>query len=196
MPSRAEWLDGGLAVLAADGLPGLRIDGLARRLRVTKGSFYHHFVDLADYRRALLGHYEAICTRQQVVGNAALADLPALVRLQRLADTALERETVHSRLEFSVRAWAALDDDVRQTVGRVDLQRLSYLEVLVTEAVGDADRARDRALILYYLLIGAQHAEPPGTAEELRRLWATLIDQVVVSAPSTATQPASLEHPS
>lgn len=181
--TKRQWLEGGLAVLASDGLPGLRIEALTRRLNVTKGSFYHHFVDLADYRRALLGHYEETCTQQQLVANAALADLPALARLHRLAETALELETVHSGLEFSVRAWAAQDDDVRQTVGRVDAQRLGYLQVLVTEALGDAGPAHDMALTIYYLLIGSQHAEPRGTVEDLRRLWAGLLSQIEVLAP-------------
>jgi AcrR family transcriptional regulator len=176
--SRADWLDEGLEVLAANGLPGLRIEALTRRLSVTKGSFYHHFVDLADYRRALLGHYEETCTRQHLEANAALGDLPVLDRLHRLSETALELETMHSGLEFAVRAWAAQDDDVRQTVGRVDAMRLGYLEDLVVEAICDADRAHDLALIIYYLLIGSQHAEPPGTVAELRRLWDGLLGQI------------------
>lgn len=180
MTSRDEWLDEGLTLLATAGQPGLRIEALSRRLGMTKGSFYHHFVDLADYRRALMGHYEETCTRRAVVANAALVDLPVLDRLHRLSETALELETMHRGLEFSMRAWAAQDDDVRQTVGRVDALRLGYLEELLRGAVEDAHRAHDLALTIYWVMIGAQHAEPPGTVADLRRLWDGLINQIEV----------------
>lgn len=178
MLSRSKWLDEGLDVLAVDGLAGLRTEGLARRLQVTRGSFYHHFVDLADYRRALLGHYEETCTREQLEANGGLAGLLAVERLRLLSETALSLETVHSGLEAAIRGWAVQDDDARQTLGRVDAARLEYLQTLITEATGDLDLAHDLALMIYYTMIGSQHAEPRGTPTELRRLWNRLLAHI------------------
>lgn len=84
---------------------------------------------------------------------------------------------MRSGLELSIRVRAA-HDDVRQTVARVDAQRLGYLENLLVEAVGDCTRGQDLALTIYFLLIASQHAQPPGTVAELRRLWAGLLTQI------------------
>ena len=182
MVSQQEWLDQGLDVLAETGLSGLRVEVLARRLGVTKGSFYHHFVDLGDYRRALLGHYEQTCTREHLDANAALDGLPALTRLERLADTVQHLESVHSGLELSLRGWATQDDDARQTMARVDALRTAYIEGLLVEALGDPAAAHDVALSIYYVHIGAQQAQPPATPEEVRRLYRGFLDQVAAAA--------------
>ncbi len=182
MTTQIDWLDEGLRVLAESGLPGLRIDSLARGLGVTKGSFYHHFVDLADYRRALLGHYEESCTRRQLTANSALPDAEPMVRLSSLAKAALTEEVTHGGLEVMVRAWAAQDDDARQTLERVHALRLGYLEQLIGAVVPDPVAAAELARTIYYLLIGSQHALPYGGVDELRRLWVRLLDQVAAEA--------------
>lgn len=182
MATRNDWMDEGLRLLADDGVPGLRIEALTRRLGVTKGSFYHHFVDLADYRRALLGHYEESCTRRQLAANATLADVDPLGRMAQLAEAALAEEEIHRGLEVAVRAWAAQDDDARQTVERVDGLRLGYVEQLAREALGDPVAAAELSRTIYYVLIGSQHAVPPGSVDELRRLWTRLLAQVAAGA--------------
>ena len=182
MATRNDWMDEGLRLLADDGVPGLRIEALSRRLGVTKGSFYHHFVDLADYRRALLGHYEESCTRRQLAANARLLDADPLHRLIHLKDAALAEERAHRGLEVAVRSWAAQDDDARQTIQRVDGLRLGYLEGLTQAATGDPAAGSDLARTIYYVLIGSQHAVPPGSVSELRRLWDRLLDQVAAGS--------------
>jgi AcrR family transcriptional regulator len=42
-----DWIRGGFAILAEEGIKALKIERLCRRLGVTKGSFYWHFTDFA-----------------------------------------------------------------------------------------------------------------------------------------------------
>ncbi len=56
--SRSAYFEAGLELLAERGHGGLTIAALCERLGVTKGSFYHHFDDMAGYVRLLLGHWE------------------------------------------------------------------------------------------------------------------------------------------
>ena len=48
--SREDWINRGLQVLAEEGMEAVRVEPLAKRLNVTKGSFYWHFKN----RQALL----------------------------------------------------------------------------------------------------------------------------------------------
>ena len=47
-------------MLAAEGAAGVRIDRIAARLGLSKGSFHHHFAGADGYKRDLLAHYEAL----------------------------------------------------------------------------------------------------------------------------------------
>lgn len=182
--TRTNWLDEGLDVLARAGTPGLRIDGLARALQVTKGSFYHHFVDLADYRRALLGHFEERCTTRHIDANSQLTTLAPVDHILALADAVLADKQTHRGLEVQVRSWATQDDDARDTVARVDARRVAYLNELALAMLGDAKRAADLAATVYYLLIGSEHAVPAGSPAQLRRLW----EQALRTAASSPVQ--------
>ena len=55
---RENWIDGAIDVLAREGLSGLRIEVLAKRYGVTKGSFYWHFKDRQDLLTAMLSHWK------------------------------------------------------------------------------------------------------------------------------------------
>ncbi|MDQ6732181.1 MAG: TetR/AcrR family transcriptional regulator, partial [Actinomycetota bacterium] len=52
--SRTDWTEAALLALAHDGLAGVAVQPLARRLGATKGSFYWHFADRAELIAATL----------------------------------------------------------------------------------------------------------------------------------------------
>jgi hypothetical protein len=54
-----DWIQAGYAVLAEEGIKSLKVDRLCSRPRVTKGSFYWHFTDIASYRMALVDAWAA-----------------------------------------------------------------------------------------------------------------------------------------
>ena len=51
---REAWIKAALDILAEKGLDGIRVEVLAKRLKVTKGSFYWHFKDRRDLLDAVL----------------------------------------------------------------------------------------------------------------------------------------------
>jgi AcrR family transcriptional regulator len=55
---REDWIAAGLDVLEAEGWQALRVQPVARRLGVSKGSFYWHFDDRNDWCDAVLAYWE------------------------------------------------------------------------------------------------------------------------------------------
>ena len=51
---RNNWVEAAIDVLAKEGVTGLRVEVLAKRCGVTKGSFYWHFKDRQDLLEAVL----------------------------------------------------------------------------------------------------------------------------------------------
>ena len=47
--SAKDWVDQGLKALASSGFTALKAEPLAKALRVSRGSFYWHFADIAAF---------------------------------------------------------------------------------------------------------------------------------------------------
>jgi AcrR family transcriptional regulator len=45
-----DWIQAGYTLLAEEGIKALKLDRLCARVGATKGSFYWHFTDMANYR--------------------------------------------------------------------------------------------------------------------------------------------------
>src|SRR5258708_33968522 len=100
-----DWLEAAKAALAEHGVDAVRIEPLAQRLGITKGSFYWHFRDRPALLAALLEEWEkeatlAIIDQVESRGGGAGARLLRLFLLTLDADPRLERQ---------LRAWAAGD---------------------------------------------------------------------------------------
>ncbi len=144
------------------GVSAVRVDPLAKRLGITRGSFYWHFKNRAALLRALLdrwveGETEGVIETNEQGGGTA-SD-----RLRRLLRTCASED---GRLEMSVREWAAGDADARETVRRVDETRIAYMAELSREAGTPKRDAKARARIAYVAWLGLYTGIAPTTADQ------------------------------
>ncbi|MFI6885185.1 TetR family transcriptional regulator [Streptosporangium canum] len=179
--ARERWLNEGLKVLAEEGAAGIRIDRIAARLNLSKGSFHHHFDGAEGYKKALLTHFEhlSIETLENAiadVGESAGASviLARLTKLVRPSGTGLYRPEI----DVALRAWATWDADVRAVQTRLDEARLSALQRVWRSAVASDEEARTAALLPYLLAVGATVVFPPVDADQLRDLYEILLPLV------------------
>jgi AcrR family transcriptional regulator len=174
--SRDRWVDTALALLAAGGSDAVKVEPLARRLRVTKGSFYWHFRDRRALLVAALRRWEEVETL--AVGEAVeAAGGSAEERLRRLFVLAMGRRSM--ALEAALRGWAARDRSARETVERVDGLRLAYLRDLYVTAGLPGPEAEARAFVAYALLFGESFIWSPrdaGRAALVTRSMAFLLE--------------------
>ena len=63
---KLDWIKHGLVTLARDGPNALRVEAMAKKLRVSRGSFYWHFRDIKDFRSQLLRSWEDRSTDQVI----------------------------------------------------------------------------------------------------------------------------------
>lgn len=168
--TRDRWLDEGMTVLREQGVAGVRVDRIAARLGMTKGSFHHHFAGIDDYRQALLQRYEASAQDATSASVAAVFDLPAEQALMKLPD----HYEFDPLLEAAVRGWASQDAGARAVQQRVDAARLDALVGLWQQRLSDPHRARIAALVPYLLLVGSSVAAQRPTESEMREVFALL----------------------
>ena len=154
--SAKDWLDQGLKTLTDSGFTALKAEPLAKALRVSRGSFYWHFADIAAFHAAILARWHEVAA-EQIIANVEAASKdqdPIALLLRRVFG---ERLT----LERAVRTWASVDAAARAAVQAIDRRRLSYVEGLLAQSGLPAEQARARAQILYWAFLGFALSDQP-----------------------------------
>ena len=184
MVSKRDFLDAGLRVLTEDGESKIRIDHLCAIQGVTKGSFYYHFTDMADYRRSLMSHYETEFTSRYIDKVESEGDRSGSLKLAALAAAVMQDDERELTLESRIRGWATRDSDVRAALKRVDAVRCDYLFACCQNELGDPARALAAARMLYFIHIGGQHVVPAANRQEMQGIWALAVAQLLTPDPA------------
>ncbi|QOC24048.1 TetR/AcrR family transcriptional regulator [Wenzhouxiangella sp. AB-CW3] len=163
--SRDDWLERGLTVLARLGPEHLKVDRLCAHLKVTKGSFYHHFAHREAYVEALMDYWRQRNTRSIIEAVEAIETSHkqsfTLSQLVRSADTGPEN---------AIRAWARYDDDVAVRLEAVDQERVDFLTRLIAAQLRDSAQAALVAKLVYAHFVGVQQLNGLVSAEEWRAM--------------------------
>jgi AcrR family transcriptional regulator len=175
-----DWARAALSAIAESGVAGLSVEPLARRLGVTKGSFYWHFATRDAVLEAALTLWEDEGTTEVI---AILERLPtAAERLRMLMHLAFAEEE-GGRLLLALSA-ASDDPRIKTVLERVTERRLDYLIRLFRElgqprpiAVRSAMRAYAEYVGLYQITGAAPRRRlSPGERSRLvEDLVATLV---------------------
>ncbi len=165
-----DWTNFGLRELAKSGPACLRADVLAKRLGVSRGSFYWHFKNIDDYETIVLAAWRERTT-ERVISELESKQTP----LERLRDLVGRAMTINIDLERAIRSWAANDPKVAKVVAAVDQRRLDYVETLLDELGVDHSDAPVRARTVYWASLGRVMM----TSQRLRKVSSQDIDQMV-----------------
>jgi AcrR family transcriptional regulator len=170
-----DWIAAGFRALSETGPQALKAEALARRLKTTKGSFYHHFKDVPAFHAAMLALWQDQAFTAIVDGLAALptakAKLRALAELTN--DGAPERFGGHL-VEPAIRAWSLHDENVARAVARIDADRITYVEDLL-EACG---QPRSLGILFYGAYLGLDDLQARGRGDTAGALSA-LVDRLL-----------------
>jgi AcrR family transcriptional regulator len=182
--AKLTWLKEGYAVLAEAGPDKLTIDELCGRLKLTKGSFYHHFKNRKDYILSLLQFWEQDMTLQLI--ELSQSEESSRGKLDRL--TELVTNLSESSLEVNIRAWASHDELVWSYQQRVDTSRMNYVKELCANVYKNSIDSDLLAKIYYTLFIGSQHLFPPLHKKELMLIYKTLSTYISSHNQNNATE--------
>nr|WP_220790078.1 TetR/AcrR family transcriptional regulator [Gluconacetobacter tumulisoli] len=142
-------MDAAQASLLESGVDAVRIQQLARRLNLSRTSFYWFFTDRAHMLDALLERWRIRNSGGIVARTTAYAETVAEAVLN-LFDCWLDPALFDSQFEFAVRSWALQSADVAAAVGAADNMRLAAIAAMLRRfdiAPGTAD-VRARAIYL------------------------------------------------
>jgi AcrR family transcriptional regulator len=161
---RDDWFAPAFEILSAAGPEALTIAALCRRLRVTKGSFYHHFSGMPQFVEALLRHWEDEFAA--ILDEVAGVSDPA----HRFELTAHHVHSMQHDAEAALRAWGYRDAVVGAAVARMDRARAQNYANTLALVIDDPQRCRLLASMGTAVLIGLQMCERPVDPERFLRV--------------------------
>ena len=148
---RERWEAAALDAFERGGLSAVAVEPLARRLGVTKGSFYWHFKDRRALLAATVARWERLHVDAPLEGLAAVAD--PRERLVGLLAAASGKPP-----SIFIRMLDAVDDPVvSAAVARAAELRVAFAAQAFRELGLTPARARRQALFAYSAYIGRAH---------------------------------------
>ncbi|MEP2735924.1 MAG: TetR/AcrR family transcriptional regulator [Erythrobacter sp.] len=164
--TREDWIKGGFRALTTGGPEAVKIEKIAREMKVSKGSFYWHFKDQAALKSAMMSHWEAWGT-QAIIDRNEERELSPKEKLQDLSARITNSRDAASgglhygglMMEAAIRDWSRFDKNVRSSVRKVNSTRLDYIAKLFAQLGLNADQSKLKANLLYSSMIGLEFLE-------------------------------------
>ncbi len=140
-------------MLTESGVDAVKIMPLAKRLGVSRTSFYWHFKDRDELLEAMIHRWEQKNTGNLVARTEAYAESIAEA-LFNLFDCWLDGDLFDARLDLAIRNWARNDAALQVRLDAEDAKRKEAMAAMFLRFDYDADQAEVRALTMLYTQIG------------------------------------------
>lgn len=147
------WLEAAFETLLESGIDAVKIQPLAKRLNLSRTSFYWFFKDREELLAALLERWRTKNTGNLINRSEANAQSVAEAMLN-VFDCWLDKGLFDSRFEFAIRSWALQSESILEEVHAADRLRIRALTNLFRR-FGQPDTVADvRARTVYLVQIG------------------------------------------
>ncbi|MGK9168303.1 TetR/AcrR family transcriptional regulator [Inquilinus limosus] len=176
-----------LKVLEKGGVAAIKVDRLAKSLKVTRGSFYFHFGGrkdllaalLEEWRRRNCAPFEALEGRDDLTGTA-------LFRAFR--NVWVDENPFSPALDMAVRDWGRAAKEVARAVQEADQFRMGLLRRAFGQMGYSPDEVEIRARISYFHQIG-YYAIPFREPRPERLRYVPIYDDVLTGRPFRESEP-------
>lgn len=151
--TRDDWIAIARKALIASGVDDVKVDVLARRLKVTRGSFYWHFESRQDLLDALLDDWgtnnrREIATLETLMSSGGEGGLTELFRIW------LGEDPSFPAFDFAVRAWARKAPTALKLVQEIDSAWINVFQAYLERGGMLAPESFVRARIMYFHQVG------------------------------------------
>ena len=179
---REAWVTGAMDILADEGVAGLRVEVLAKRLKVTKGSFYWHFTDRRDLLMAVLEIWKEGRIRD-IIKQTKAEPGKELEQIHHVIDVySAGRNRRGMMIELAVRDWARRDAEAAAIVAEVDDIRLRCARALFLACGVPFEEASSRCMLLYAYVFGVSLMIYEKFDSNVARLKQDISDLIAISA--------------
>ncbi len=151
--SRDAWLDAAFELLLESGVDSVRILPLAKRLNVSRTSFYWFFKDREALLDALIERWREKNT-EGLVGQTRAYSEGIIEAVLNVFDCWLDSGLFDAQLEFAMRSWGLQSAQVSREIDAADEARIEALSRMFERHGYESLEANVRARTIYLTQIG------------------------------------------
>lgn len=163
--TEAGWIGAAYDLLIEGGVEAVKILPLAKRLRLSRTSFYWHFPDRGALLAALVERWQAKNTGN-LIRQTELPAATIAAALLNLFDCWISPDLFDSRLDAAMRDWARTDSILADAFRAADGKRTAAIRAMFERHGFAPDEADIRASAIYLTQVGYIAL---GTSETLER---------------------------
>lgn len=170
LPQRSNWINAARNALIKHGESGVKVDILARQMKIARSSFYWRFENRQALLEALLADWRDGNTKPmlEAIKRARANGDPK--DFKHVDELWFEEKDYDPRYDAAVREWARTDKTVAKAVRKIDKVRIDAFAEMFRSYGFKGKDALIRARILYYHQIGYYTLNIQETTEARRRL--------------------------
>lgn len=143
--SQKDWMEAGQEILVQEGISGMRLTKLVKKLNISTGSFYHHFQDMDDYLGKLAEYYSYEQIRH-LADEIALKYPDPVEQLKKLAQRSVEKGLFE--LDIAMRVWSTSDERAAKATREGEEVVLAFTANAFQQLGFERKEAELRAMIL------------------------------------------------
>lgn len=147
------WLQAAYGLLLDSGVDAVKVMPLAKRLGLSRTSFYWHFKDREALLEAVVNCWENKNTGNLIARVEAYAESISEAMLN-LFDCWLDSELFDARFDLAIRNWAQNDAAVQERIDAADKRRKAAIKAMFLRFGFSDQQAEVRAMTILYTQVG------------------------------------------
>ncbi len=148
MLTREDWIDQAIEVLVESGIDAVQITDLARRMNITRGSFYWHFENRDDLLDAITKEWQQRNTGVMVDALRIATTLDE--GLLALFEVWVDKKLFDPELDQSMREWSRRSESLGKKVQKEDNSRVGAIAGFLEQHGYQHPESFVRARVIYF----------------------------------------------
>ncbi len=148
---KQNWIFLGYKLFSEQGISGIVVEKMAKKLGVNKSSFYWYFKTKKDFVNEIISYWVSTNTNQIILITDS--EKSGKERFEKLIELSFTKGHFLD-FNFFLKRYALKNQKIQSIIDKIDNQRISYTKNILTDMNFSAIEAETKSILLYKYLIG------------------------------------------
>jgi AcrR family transcriptional regulator len=148
---KKEWIKLGYQLFSQEGISGIVVEKMSKKLNCNKSSFYWHFKTKKDFVTEIVSYWVSESTNQII--SLTNSEKSGKEKFSKLIELSFKKDPFLD-FNFFLKRYALKNKKIQSITDKIDNQRIEYTKTILTEMDFTENEAKIKALLFYKYLIG------------------------------------------